>query len=61
VEALRAGQPADDFIDPRTLNPLARRYLRDAFRAIASIQRALGNELELGAGAWLRGRRVGNT
>ena len=46
VELLRAGQPADDFIDPRTLNPLARRYLRDAFRAIASIQRTLGNELE---------------
>jgi CBS domain-containing protein len=46
VELLRAGQPADDFIDPRTLNPLARRYLRDAFRAIASIQRGLGNQLE---------------
>ncbi|HEX5617358.1 MAG TPA: putative nucleotidyltransferase substrate binding domain-containing protein [Solirubrobacteraceae bacterium] len=46
VELLRAGRPADDFIDPRTLNPLARRYLRDAFRAIASIQRTLGNELE---------------
>jgi CBS domain-containing protein len=46
VELLRAGQPANDFIDPRTLNPLARRYLRDAFRAIASIQRDLGNELE---------------
>ena len=48
VEALRAGRPRDDFIDPRTLNPLARRYLRDAFRAIASIQRTLGNELDLG-------------
>jgi CBS domain-containing protein len=52
VEALRAGLPADDFIDPRTLNPLARRYLRDAFRTIASIQRTLGNELEFaGPGA----------
>lgn len=52
VEALLEGRPANDFIDPRTLNPLARRYLRDAFRAIASIQRALGNELEFtGAGA----------
>jgi CBS domain-containing protein len=48
VEALRAGRPPDDYIDPRTLNPLARRYLRGAFRAIASIQRTLGNELELG-------------
>jgi CBS domain-containing protein len=46
VELLRAGQPANDFIDPRTLNPLARRYLRDAFRAIASIQRGLGNQLD---------------
>ena len=47
VEALRAGQAPDDFIDPKTLNPLARRYLREAFRAIASIQRTLHNELEL--------------
>jgi CBS domain-containing protein len=46
VEALRAGRVPDDFIDPKTLNPLARRYLRGAFRAIASIQRALTNELE---------------
>jgi CBS domain-containing protein len=48
VDALRAGRAPDDHIDPRTLNPLARRYLRGAFRAIASIQRTLGNELELG-------------
>jgi CBS domain-containing protein len=47
VEALRAGAAPDDFIDPRTLNPLARRYLREAFRAIASIQCSLANELEL--------------
>jgi CBS domain-containing protein len=50
VELLRAGQAADDFIDPRTLNPLARRYLRDAFRAIASIQRTLANQLEFDPG-----------
>jgi CBS domain-containing protein len=47
VEALRAGRAPDDFIDPRTLNPLARRYLRGAFRAIAAIQRSLANELDL--------------
>jgi CBS domain-containing protein len=46
VAILRTGAPAHDFVDPRTLNPLARRYLRDAFRAIASIQRSLGNQLE---------------
>ncbi|HET8757576.1 MAG TPA: putative nucleotidyltransferase substrate binding domain-containing protein, partial [Solirubrobacteraceae bacterium] len=50
VERLRDGQPADDFIDPRSLNPLARRYLRHAFRAIAAIQRALANELEFDPG-----------
>lgn len=48
VEALRDGRQPDDHIDPRTLNPLARRYLRDAFRAIASIQRTLSNELAFG-------------
>jgi CBS domain-containing protein len=48
VEALRDGRPPDDHIDPRTLNPLARRYLRDAFRAIASIQRTLSNDLDFG-------------
>ena len=50
VEALRAGRAPDDFIDPRTLSPLARRYLREAFRAIASIQRTLGNVLDLESG-----------
>jgi CBS domain-containing protein len=48
AEALRAGRVPSDFIDPRTLNPLARRYLRAAFRAIASIQRRLSNELDFG-------------
>ena len=31
----QAGEPPDDLIDPKTLNPLTRRYLRDAFRAVA--------------------------
>jgi CBS domain-containing protein len=39
---LRAGQDPDDFLDPAQLNPLTRRYLREAFRAIARIQRKLG-------------------
>jgi CBS domain-containing protein len=51
VDALRHARPADDFIDPRTLNPLARRYLRDAFRTIASTQRSLGNQLSFGDAA----------
>jgi CBS domain-containing protein len=45
VEQLRAGRDPDDFIDPRTLNPLTRRYVRDAFRVVAAAQRVLSNEL----------------
>jgi CBS domain-containing protein len=48
VEQLRQGTPPDDFIDPKTLNPLARSYLRDAFRVVASVQSGLANELALG-------------
>jgi len=45
---LRRGEPPDDFIDPKTLNPLARSYLREAFRAVASVQANLSAELSLG-------------
>jgi CBS domain-containing protein len=48
VEQLRRGEVPDDFIDPKTLNPLARSYLRSAFRAIASVQSGLATELSLG-------------
>src|SRR6201981_2467107 len=48
VGQLRRGEPPDDFIDPKTLNPLARSYLREAFRAVASVQSGLANELSLG-------------
>jgi CBS domain-containing protein len=48
VEQLRRGEVPDDFIDPKTLNPLARSYLREAFRAVASVQSGLANELALG-------------
>jgi len=48
VEQLRRGTLPDDFIDPKTLNPLARSYLRDAFRVVASVQSGLANELALG-------------
>lgn len=40
---LRAGGEPTDFVDPAQLSPLARRYLREAFRAIARIQRRLGS------------------
>jgi CBS domain-containing protein len=48
VEQLRRGETPDDFIDPKSLNPLARSYLREAFRAVASVQANLSAELSLG-------------
>jgi CBS domain-containing protein len=45
VRQLEAGVPPDNHLDPKTLNPLMRRYLRDAFRAVASVQKALSVEL----------------
>jgi CBS domain-containing protein len=48
IEQLRRGEPPDDFIGPNTLNPLARSYLREAFRAVASVQANLSAELSLG-------------
>lgn len=45
VHQLEAGVQPDDHVDPKALNPLTRRYLRDAFRAVASVQKALTGEL----------------
>ena len=48
VEQMHQGEAPDDFIDPKQLNPLARSYLREAFRAVASVQAGLAAELSLG-------------
>ena len=48
VDQLRHGETPDDFIAPKALNPLARSYLREAFRAVASVQANLSAELSLG-------------
>jgi CBS domain-containing protein len=48
LEQVRGGEAPDDFIDPKRLNPLARSYLREAFRAVASVQAGLAAELSLG-------------
>jgi CBS domain-containing protein len=48
LDQVRQGEPPDDFIAPKTLNPLARSYLREAFRAVASVQSGLSTELSLG-------------
>ena len=47
IEALRANREPNDAIDPRHLEPLTRRYLKEAFRAVADVQRSLANELTL--------------
>jgi CBS domain-containing protein len=48
AEQVRGGVEPDDFVDPGALNPLSRRYLRDAFYAVRGVQRALSNELRFG-------------
>jgi CBS domain-containing protein len=49
VRKLEAGTEPDDYVDPKALNPLTRRYLREAFRQVASTQRGLATGL-----AWNR-------
>ena len=49
VGQLKAGERPDDFLDPGTLSPLTRSMLKDAFRAVASVQRRIGAEMRIGA------------
>jgi CBS domain-containing protein len=48
VHQLRAGTEPDDYVDPATLSGLTRSYLREAFRAVSSIQKRLARELDVG-------------
>ena len=41
VEQLRAGQAPDNLIDPKSLAPLTRTSLKEAFRAVARVQRGV--------------------
>ena len=41
VEQLRAGEEPDDLIDPKSLAPLTRTSLKEAFRAVARVQRGI--------------------
>ena len=43
----RDGLPADDHVDPKTLGPLERRHLKEAFRVITRAQRVLAADLGL--------------
>jgi CBS domain-containing protein len=45
VEQIRRGVEPDNFINPIALNPLTRRYLRDAFSAVRGVQRTLNRQL----------------
>ncbi len=44
---VREGQPPDDFVDPKSLGPLTRQGVKEAFRLIDKAQRALASELGL--------------
>jgi CBS domain-containing protein len=44
VEQLRAGEEPDDLIEPKTLTPLTRTSLKEAFRAVARVQRGIALE-----------------
>jgi CBS domain-containing protein len=48
IEQLRAGESPDDFVDPAALSPLTRTHLKEAFRAVASIQKRVASELDIG-------------
>jgi CBS domain-containing protein len=45
VHQLRAGQAPDDYVNPGALSALTRSHLKEAFRAIASIQKRVAAEL----------------
>ncbi len=48
VEQLRAGAEPDDHLNPNDLSALARSHLKEAFRAVASVQKHISAELNLG-------------
>jgi len=48
VNQLRAGEEPDDFVNPAALTELTRCYLREAFRAVASVQKRVAAELRVG-------------
>jgi CBS domain-containing protein len=45
VAQIEQGQEPDNHLDPKQLDPLTRRYLRDAFREVTSVQRSLTGDL----------------
>jgi len=45
VAQLQAGEEPDDHLDPHALSPLTRTYLKEAFRAVASVQKRVASDL----------------
>jgi CBS domain-containing protein len=45
VDQIEQGKEPDNHLDPARLDPLTRRYLRDAFREVSAVQRAQTAEL----------------
>ena len=48
VRQLERGDEPDDHLDPKDLNALTRRYLRDAFHEVTAVQKVLGGGLRWG-------------
>ncbi|MBV9363082.1 MAG: CBS domain-containing protein [Solirubrobacterales bacterium] len=48
VQQLRAGREPDDYVNPAMLSRLTRSYLREAFRAVSSVQKHVAAELKVG-------------
>jgi len=48
VAQVQAEEPPDDYLDPASLDQLTRSYLREAFRAVAKVQRRIASDVDLG-------------
>ena len=48
IGQIARGEPPDDHIDPAQLSPLTRSYLKESFRAIASAQKRVAAETQIG-------------
>jgi CBS domain-containing protein len=46
IAQIEQGREPDDMLDPQELDPLTRRYLRDAFREVAAVQKSFAGEPE---------------
>ena len=49
VQQLRAGAEPDDHVNPAELSALMRTHLKEAFRAVATVQKRIASELSVGA------------